>query len=313
MSIELNVKKDVPLAPLTTFKIGGSAKFFVEATAPEDIVEAVAWAENNNHKYVILGGGSNLLISDKGYDGLVIKNDCVLIEWENLEAKVETGAILAKLVVEAAEKGLTGLEWAAGIPGTVGGAVRGNAGAYGSSIQHYIKTVSVLDPETNKVCDYSPNDCKFAYRHSIFKEKKIIALSTVIKLQIGKKEEIRQTMFDYLARRAEMHPKEPNAGSVFKNFNFAELKTLNPELALEAEKDGIVLGSRIASGWIISRLGLKGKRIGGAMVSLEHGNFIVNTGGATAEDVLVLMSLVKQKVRVEFKLQLENEIEYLDY
>jgi UDP-N-acetylmuramate dehydrogenase len=254
-----------------------------------------------------------LLVSDKGFDGLVIKNNCTSIAWQESEVKVESGASLAKLIMEAAEKGLSGLEWAAGIPGTVGGAIRGNSGAYGSSTQHNIKTVSVLDPETNTVKDYAPEECKFAYRHSIFKEKKLIALSAVIKLKIGNTEEIRKTMVGYLTGRAGTNPKEPNAGSVFKNYNFDELKELNPELALEAEKDGVVRGGRISSGWIISRLGLKGKKIGGAMVSLEHGNFIVNTGGATAEDVLVLMSLVKQKVRVEFKLQLENEIEYLDY
>jgi UDP-N-acetylmuramate dehydrogenase len=313
MSIESKIQQSISLAPLTTFKIGGPAKFFVEASAPEDVVEAVSWAKSKNEKYCILGGGSNLLVSDKGYDGLVIKNNCVAIEWQDSEAKIETGVTLAKVVMDAAEKGLTGLEWAAGIPGTVGGAVRGNAGAYGSSIQHNIKTVSVLDSETNTVRDYSPDECRFAYRHSIFKEKKLIALSVIIKLQTGNTEEIRKTMSGFLSGRANSNPKESNAGSVFKNFNFSNLKEANPELAAEAEKDNIMRGGRVSSGWIISRLGLKGKRIGGAMITYEHGNFIVNTGGATAEDVLVLMSLVKQKVRVEFKLQLENEIEYLDY
>ena len=313
MAIESKIQANIPLAPHTTFKIGGSAKFYLEASAPEELAEAVAWAKQKSEKYFILGGGSNLLVADKGFDGLIIKNNCNLIEWQDSEAKVESGAFLAKLVLEAAEKGYAGLEWAAGIPGTVGGAIRGNSGAYGSSIQHSIKTVSVLDPETNMAKDYSPDECKFAYRHSIFKEKNLLALSAVIKFQIGKIEEIRQTMAGHLASRGETNPKEPNAGSVFKNFNFKELKELNPELAMEAEKDGVVRGSRISSGWIISRLGLKGKKIGGAMISYEHGNFIVNTGDATAEDVLVLMSLVKQKVRVESKLQLENEIEYLDY
>jgi len=311
--IEQKIKQNISLAPLTTFKIGGSAKFYLEATIPDEIVEAIAWAKNNGEKWVILGGGSNVLIADKGYSGLVIKNNCALIEWQADEAKAECGAILAKLVMEAAERGLFGLEWAAGIPGTVGGAIRGNSGAHGSSFQHCIKNVSVLDPETNTVKNYTPDECKFAYRHSIFKEKKLLALSAIIKLQIGKTDEIRQTMAGFLSGRAEAQPKEPNAGSVFKNFNFKELKELNPELAMEAEKDSVVRGSRISSGWIISRLGLKGKRVGGAMISYEHGNFIVNTGGATAEDVLVLMSLVKQKVRVESKLQLENEIEYLDF
>jgi len=313
MSVGEKIQQNIPLAPLTTFKIGGAAKFFVEATVPEEITSAILWAQSNSEKWYIMGGGSNLLVADKGFNGLVIKNDCTLIEWQDAEAKVETGALLAKLVMEAVEKGLAGLEWAVGIPGTVGGAIRGNAGAYGSSIQHNIKTVSVLDPETNIVKDYTLDECKFAYRHSIFKEKKLLALSAIIKLQIGKTEEIRQTMVGHLAGRSETQPKEPNAGSVFKNFNFNELKELNPELAMEAEKDSVVRGSRISSGWIISRLGLKGKKIGGAMISYEHGNFIVNTGDATAEDVLVLMSLVKQKVRVESKLQLENEIEYLDY
>jgi len=311
--IEQQIKQNMPLAPLTTFKIGGPAKYFIDVTAPEDLVEAVAWAKQNNEKYFILGGGSNLLVSDKGYNGLIIKNSCTLLEWRETEAKVESGVIFARLVMEAAEKGLAGLEWAAGIPGTVGGAIRGNSGAHGSSIQHNITSVSVLDPESNIVKDYTPDECKFAYRHSIFKEKKLLVLGAIIKLQNGKTEDIKQTMTGYLAKRAEIHPKDPNAGSVFKNFNLEQLKEANPALAVNAEKEGAVRGGRISSGWIISSLGLKGKKIGGAIISYEHGNFIVNTGGATAEDVLVLMSLVKQKVRVELKLQLENEIEYLDF
>jgi UDP-N-acetylmuramate dehydrogenase len=311
--IEQRIRQNELLSPHTTFKIGGPAKFFIEAKAPEELVQAVAWAGNNHEKYFILGGGSNLLVSDKGFNGLAIKNACTLIEWQGAEVKAEAGASLARLVMEAAERGLSGLEWAAGIPGTVGGAIRGNSGAFGSSMQQNIKTVSVFDAETNIVKDLSPDECKFAYRHSIFKEKKLLALSAVIGLKAGNVEEIRQTMAGYISGRIKIHPKEPNAGSIFKNVNFTDLQEANLELAEVAQKDGALRGGRISSGWLISRLGLKGKKVGGAMVSLEHGNFIVNAGGATAEDVLVLMSLVKQKVRVECKLQLENEIEYLDY
>ncbi len=313
MAIEKKFQQNVPLASLTTFKIGGPAKLFFEAATTADLVEAVAWAKQAGEKYFILGGGSNLLVSDKGFDGLVIKNLSDSIEWQDSEAKVEAGAVLARLVVEAADKGLSGLEWAAGIPGTVGGAVRGNAGAYGSSIQHNIKTVAVLDPETNNVTDYTPDECKFAYRHSIFKEKKLIALSAVMKFTPTRPEEIRRAMAGNLAERAKIHAVKPNAGSVFKNFLSSDLKDANPELLKEAEKEGVIRGGRVSAGWVISRLGFRGKRVGGAMISEEHGNFIVNTGNATAEDVLVLMSLVKQKVRVEYNLQLVNEIEYLDY
>lgn len=313
MSIESRIQNDVSLAPLTTFKIGGPAKFFVEAETPEELVAAIAWAREKGEKYFILGGGSNLLVSDKGFDGLIIKNNCREIRAEANRIYANTGAPLSQLVQIAAENNLAGLEWATGIPGTVGGAVRGNAGAFGSSMQSIVESAQAFDPEKHETLNLNFDQCKFAYRHSIFKENGLIVLSATIKLAAAKPEAISEASAKYVKYRADGQPKEPSAGSIFKNVLTTDLKMANPEAAAEAEKEGIVRGGKISAGWLISRLGFKGKTIGGAQVSLEHANFIVNKGGATAGDVLMLMSLIKQKVRVEYGVQLQTEIQYLDY
>jgi UDP-N-acetylmuramate dehydrogenase len=312
VSIEKKIQNGVPLAPLTTFKIGGPAKFFVEAETSNDIVEAIRWAAQNNEKYFILGGGSNLLVSDKGYDGLVIKNNCDHIRADNDDIYAEAGAPLAKLVQAASQHALSGLEWAAGIPGTVGGAIRGNAGAFGSSMQSVIGSVDALDPLKFETLKLDFDGCKFSYRHSIFKESGLIVLGAAIRLHHDSQEKIAKKCAEFISYRADSQPKEPSAGSIFKNISVDDLAEKQPAAVDQAEKDGIIRNGKIAAGWLIGREGFKGKNVGGAQISQEHANFIINTGGATAEDVLVLISLVKQKIRVKYGVQLQEEIRFLD-
>lgn len=319
MNIEEKIEQNIPLAPFTTFKIGGPAKYFIQIDNAEEMVEAIKWAKNNGQKYFILAGGSNVLINDQGYNGLIIKNDLKSFYREKTAdgelIKCSSGLPMARLVLGASNHSLTGMEWAIGLPGTVGGAIRGNASCFGSEMSATITEVTAYDPEKDKIIKLTKEQCGFGYRHSIFKENHSIILECVQKLSNGQSNKIKKKMEETIKLRADKQPKYPSAGSIFKNIPLSEFNNL--ELLEEARKDNKVIGagpSGFATGWLIEKLYFKGRQVGGAMVSLEHANFIINkTFTATASDVMILISLIKQKVRVEFGIQLREEIQYLDY
>ncbi len=315
MSIEDKIKKDVPLAPSTTFKIGGPAKLFIEIRDKEDLPWAMEWARENKEEIFIFGGGSNVLVNDRGVDGLVIKikNDEIKVRSERLDCGA--GAGLAQASRLAVSQGLAGLEWAAGIPGaTVGGAVVGNAGAFGTSMSALVETVEVFNLKKKRFETLSNRDCKFDYRHSLFKESgDYLIWGAVLKMAKENKEVVEQTVNKYNSFRFQSQPRLPSAGSVFKNLSFAKLQEANANLADMAEEEGKVKNGMLGAGWLVELAGLKGKTIGGAKVSLEHANFIVNTGKATAEDVVMLISYIKQQVRDRFKVQLQEEVRYLGF
>lgn len=226
------------------------------------------------------------------------------------------GASLISIARMSASHGLSGLEWAIGIPGTVGGAVRGNAGAYGSSINESVETAEVFNAKKKKFEQFSQKDCKFKYKESIFKKddaRHLLIWQVILRLRKGKIEEIQSLLNKYLMYREKSQPKLPSAGCVFKNIDIANLCEYNANLANEANEAGVVKGGKIGAGWIIEKAGLKGKTIGGAKVSLEHANFIVNTGKATAEDIIMLISFIKQQVRTKYNAQLQEEIQYLGF
>jgi len=282
------IKQNVALANHTTFKIGGPAKYFYQVKNFNEIVELVKIAKKAKMPYFILGGGSNILVSDKGFNGLVIKITSYELRITDCSIIVDAGILLNKLVDETVKAGLTGLEWATGIPGTVGGAVRGNAGAFNRSIADNIKSVKALKIPELRITDYGLQELKFGYKDSIFKHNKDIILSVEIKLRKGNKDKSKQIIKEHLAYRDKHQPLQfPSAGCIFKN----------PE------------GKH--AGYLIEQCGLRGVKVGGAMISEKHGNFIINTGGAKARDVKKLINLCKEKVRKKFKLELEEEIEYL--
>lgn len=289
------VKKNVSLKNFTTFKIGGKAKYFFTAKTKEDLIKAVVAAKKFKLPFFILGGGSNLLVSDEGYNGLVIKiqNAKVKMQKQNSKCKinVEVGCSLTKLVSDSFEKNLTGLEWLAGIPGTIGGAIYGNAGAFEKSMGDIVKKVEVLDCRDLKIKKIKNKDCQFSYRNSIFKKNKnLIILFAQLCLKKGKKKEIGERMKKYLQYKKETQPLNyPSAGSVFKN------------------------PADFSAGELIQKCGLKGKRAGKAEISKKHANFIVNLGGAKAKDVKKLINLVKESVKKKFKINLEEEIQFLGF
>jgi UDP-N-acetylmuramate dehydrogenase len=311
--IEDRIKKMVNLEPMTTFKIGGPARYFFEINTEDELIDAYGWAENNKTPVFILGGGSNILVNDKGIDGLVLKmqNQGISLKGDRLEC--QSGADMAKAVNMAASANLTGLEWAAGIPGTIGGAVRGNAGAFGESISINTEMVEIFNIVERKFSNYSCRECHFGYRDSIFKNMDLLVWKVILRLMKGNADDIKKKMNGNIDYRVLRQPKLPSAGSIFKNIDFDYLKDSNKELAIIAEEEGAVKNDKVPSGWVIDRLGIKGKTIGGAKISLEHANFIVNTGKATSEDVIILISFIKQQSRTKLGIQLSEEIQYFGF
>lgn len=319
---KISIQKNIPLAPLTTFKIGGTAEFFTNIKTKEELLEAAKWRSENKKRLTILAGGSNVLINSRGVEGLVIKiNNNNNLEVRGERIKCGAGSSLAKALSEAVKNSLTGLEWAIGIPGTVGGAVRGNASVYGraggKAISDSLETAEVFDLAEEKLITFSNKDCQFGHGTSVFRgNSDLIIWQIILKLEKADKDEIQRTMNELLSHRtkSQSQPELPSAGCVFKNLFFSEAEKVNPELAEEALKEKYVVGDgRMSVGWLIDSLGLKGKTIGGAKISLEHANFIVNTGKATSDDVIMLVSYIKQQVRDKYGLQLEEEVQYLGF
>jgi len=312
-----DVKKNVSLANYTTFKVGGEADLFYTAKSKQDLLKAIEVAKGLEIPLFVLGGGSNLLVSDDGYSGLVIKCGMKNIKSEAEKNKAEeiyagAGAEVSDLVEFCYQQGLAGLEWAAGIPGTVGGAVYGNIAAFGKFIKNDLEKVEVLDSSSLKVKEMLLGECKFGWKDSIFKHNKnLIILSAVFDLKKGNKDKIKERIDKCLNYRKKHHPIEhSSAGCIFKNYKGKiESKNLIQKFpALESfNKQGVV-----PAGFLIERSGMVGKKVGSAQVSDKHANFIFNTNGAKAKDIKKLINLIKQNVKKEFGVELEREIQYLD-
>lgn len=311
----MQIQNNIELSNYTSFKIGGLARYFVEIKNELDLKEVFLWLKEKKEKYLILAGGSNVLINDGIFEGLVIRisNNDLFVRGDRLECGA--GASLAKSLSLAVRESLGGLEWAVGIPGSTGGAVRGNAGAFGGQIGDLVEIVEVFNLKKNKIEVLSNKDCLFSYRDSVFKEKKdeYIIWKVFLKLKKREQSEIQSLLSNYLERRVKTQPRLPSAGSVFKNLDADMIKDVNIDLYERAREKNIIKDGLIAAGWVIDQLDLRGKKIGDVKISLEHANFIVNTGQAKAENVVMLISFIKQQVRDKFKIQLQEEIQYLGF
>ncbi|MCB9802605.1 UDP-N-acetylmuramate dehydrogenase [Candidatus Nomurabacteria bacterium] len=305
----MQIQKNIPLAQYTTFKIGGPAENFVIAKTIEEVQEAVSWAKEHDQEIFVFGGGSNLLISDSGIKGLVIKLDLQILEFEENKIKVGSGVLLSYLLNQALEHELIGLEFAAGIPGTVGGAVRGNAGTYGRAMSDVVTKINYLD-ENYLLQEMSVGQANFEYRHSIFKEKKYLILKVELELAKGDLVAAKKLVQERLAYRQDTQPNQPSAGCIFKNIAFSDQETEDlKSRGIEVEK--FLEHHKIPAAYLIDRAGLKGKTVGGAQVSEKHANYIINTGTAKAEDVVILSSLIKQQIRDKYNLQLNEEVQFI--
>lgn len=286
----LEVLEGERMARHTTFKIGGPARTFLR---PRDADQAAAILRLCHEKGVtpfFLGNGSNLLVSDAGYDGVILSTaamDLVVGSAGETTLYADSGVLLSKLANLAADQGLSGLEFASGIPGSVGGAVRMNAGAYGGEVSRVLERVDYLDP-AGRLCWATAAECDFSYRRSVFCKQPWLIVGALFRLERGEEAEIRGEMAELNRRRREKQPLEyPSAGSTFKR----------PQEYFAAA--------------LIEECGLKGFQVGGAQVSEKHSGFVINRGGATCADVLALMDQVKAKVLDRTGVMLEAEVEIL--
>lgn len=285
------IEKDISLSTLTTYKTGGIAKLVVYPNNINNLKQMLKLIHKYNIKYFILGKGSNTLFSDKEFNGVIIKLDKLNnFKIKQTEIYVESGMILSKLVQASVKNELTGLEFAIGIPGTIGGAIYMNAGAYGNNMSNIVKSVIVLN-EKFQIKEIPLEKLKFDYRYSIFQDNKnLICVAANIKLEHGNHDEIASKIKENLLKRKNSQPLEyPSAGSVFRN----------PE------------GNY--AGKIIEELGLKGKNIGGAEISTKHANFIINKNNASSSDILKLIKLVQKEVKDKYKIDLKLEQQLVNW
>ena len=313
--ISEKLKENYPLAQLSTFKIGGNAQYFVELETRDEVEAAWAWAREHRLPVTVLGGGSNILINDDGVKGLVVKVHNSILEFN--DEKIVCGASVQvwDLAEAALEKSLSGIEWSIGIPGSMGGAIRGNAGAHGGSFDTVVESVVVYDSEKNCWQEYLKTDCDFKYRSSRFKtEPHYIIWEALLRLAPSEdKSVMEKAMAEYKNYRITSQPKEPSAGCIFKNLFADDVKIASPELFARAEAEGKIRGGKIGAGYLIEQLGLKGEELGGAKISEKHANFIVNANNAKALEVHLLSQKTKQSVRKAFNIELEEEIQFIGF
>lgn len=286
------LRQNVPLANLTTSKVGGSARYFITAQNTAQLAEDVAFLWGENIPFFVLGSGSNILVSDAGIDAVVIYNKAKNISFDDdgttTSINAESGAILITVARQAAMRGLSGLEWATTIPGTVGGAVYGNAGAHGASMQNNLLLANILH-RTKGYLSLNAEQMGYSYRSSALKRDPgaAIILSAQLAVEKGDTERIKELMKEFATRRQLTQPAGPCMGSTFKN------------------------PAGDSAGRIIDSLGLKGTRVGGVQVSPKHANFFINDGSASARDYYNLIHLVQGIVEEKTGIRLELEIELI--
>lgn len=286
---EAQVKVDEPMRKHTTFRVGGPADYFVTPGTKEELQAVLTCCKEQEMPYYIIGNGSNLLVSDKGYRGAVIQIYKAMnaIDCDGRQIRAQAGALLSAVANRALEEGLTGFEFAAGIPGTLGGACVMNAGAYGGEMKDVLKEVTVLT-ENGRIVTLKDYELELGYRTSVIAKKNYIVLEALLQLQDGDKTEIKTRMDDLKERRTTKQPLEyPSAGSTFKR----------PE--------GFFAGK------LIEDTGLRGFQVGGAQVSEKHCGFVINKDHATAAEIAELMRQVSEKVEKKFNVTLEAEVKKL--
>ena len=282
-----NILLDEPMSMHTSFKVGGKADIFVKVYSLEEIKSVLNISKENNIPLFVLGNGTNLLVKDKGFRGIILQVKLENVEINENEVVVGSGVKNAVLAKRLTDNSLTGFEFASGIPGTIGGAIKMNAGAYGGEMKDIVSEVTYLDYNGN-VHVINNDECEFSYRHSKFFDEKAIILQAKLKLEKGNKSEIENRVKELLEQRKEKQPLEyPNAGSTFKR------------------------GEGFITAKLIDECGLKGYSIRGAQVSEKHAGFIVNKNNATASDILELIEYVQKKVKEKTGEDIKLEIEVI--
>ncbi len=312
------VKLNQPLSKHTTFKIGGPADYFLIVETIESLVGALKFLDASGDDYFVLGGGSNMLVRDEGFRGVVVQVKNKNIEITDTGMVCDAGCTTVEVARKSIQANFAGFEWGVGVPGTIGGAVRGNAGAMAGEMKDSVQKVEVY--ENGDVVEYSNTECEFGYRTSRFKQKGGMVLRVWLSLQKVDPAVSSQGMkkaLEYLQYRNKTQPQGfSSTGCIFKNI---EVKDLFAVSGIGEKERLMSLGvpeeffskGKISAGWLVEHSGMKGSQVGQAKVSDVHGNFVVNLGGATAQDVLNLVEEIKERVYDRFTLKIEEEIQII--
>ncbi len=306
-----------PLKNVTTLQIGGPAKKFVSITNPEELIEAIHYTKEQNLPYLVIGGGSNLLVADGGFDGTVIKNETTGIIQNGNELIAKSGTTLQELVDFTIQHALNGLQKLAGIPGTVGGAVYGNAGAYGQTISDHLTTVSALNTNNLTIEQFNNPDCKFNYRDSIFKKNeqalsfgnKFIILEVKFRLEPGDSQKLTEEAKEILAKRLIKYPAGIKCpGSFFKNLVASQI----PEEILKNIPPEKIVYGKLPAGALLEEVGAKGQKSDGIEIASYHANLFINQGAGNAAAFYNLAKIYAEKVKEKFGISLEPEVQLIN-
>ncbi len=302
----MEIEKNKDITPYSTFKIKSASKYFTEPTSEKEIKQAVRWAKNNNVPYKILGGGSNVVFPDKKFNGLIIKISNNNIEKiDKTKIKAGAGTKLKTLINKLNALGLKGLETLVGIPGTLGGAITGNAGAYGHSISETIEKVTILQNQKTKTL--TKKDCKFKYRDSIFKKQPLIITNAILNLRKANLQTLQEKSKEIIKKRNNKYP--PNiksSGCFFKN----PLTKNVSKKALQKIDQSKIIDGKIPAGYLLEKVNAKEEKVGNIKVASFHSNFFINTGDGTKKQIKTLAQKLKKKVFNKFSLELEEEVRY---
>ncbi len=299
--------ENIPLSAVTTVQTGGNARGMIRVKSIDELVETAKFLKQNGIKNLVVGGQSNLLFPDQGYDGIIVKNEAEGIEFDGEIVTAQSGTVLQGLVNFTIEKGLNGLDKMTGIPGTVGGAVYGNAGAYGQTISDYLESVSVF--RDGQIVKMSKEECGFQYRTSVFKQTRDLILSVDFKLPKDTSEHLAEESRQIYSIRIKKYPpglKSP--GSFFMN---VPVENIPPE-GLKLIPEDKIRNGRAHVGWILESVGAKGMRVGGVAVADYHGNLFINEANGTSSDYYKLAQILARKVKDKYDIRLTPEVQLID-
>ncbi|HAZ28471.1 MAG TPA: UDP-N-acetylenolpyruvoylglucosamine reductase [Candidatus Magasanikbacteria bacterium] len=304
-----HVKYNEPLSKHTSFKLGGPADFFAIIDTKESFIQAVRFLEEEGIDYMLLGQGTNVVASDDGFRGVIIQMRDTAYHVDGVTIRAAAGCATVEIAHASAKAGLTGFAWGVGVPGTIGGAVRGNAGAMGGEMKDVVVSIEVL--RDGGVMNLSNAACVFGYRDSIFKRNHDCILEATLQLTPAADAQGMKEVLNHLAYRNKTQPQGwSSSGCIFKNVLLDDpslLSVKNIEIPVVFQEKKV-----IPAGWLVEQAGLKGAQIGGAKVSEKHGNFIVNTGGASATDVFSLIEMIQETVYTQYGITLEEEIQRIE-
>lgn len=303
---QFKIRKNVKLAPLSTFRIGGACQYFALAETPERFVDIAEWAKRNRIPLTLFAGGSNVVFPDTKLKGLALRFLGGKVFFLGSECVADGGVLLGEVIKKSLNRGLGGLETLSGIPGTIGGAVVGNAGAYGHSVSESVKEVEIWDGKERR---WIPKEeCAFSYRESVFKKKPYLVLRIKLKLKKGKAADLKKVSRNIVkVREKKYKPGIKCPGSFFKN---VLVKNVSARSLARIDQSKIIDG-KIPAGYLLESVDSKGMRVGGIAIAGFHGNLFVNRGKAKAADVKKLADILRKKVQGKFGIVLEEEVRYV--